>query len=116
MDYSTEGTIFWRKVKAGHCWHAFSANDKLLGFVRWNFDGWDGYVVTGAKWPNAERMIRSGPYRSRLFWPMRRAVNSAINDLRNIGGVDPANDPLTANQSPVEAKPGGANEKEVTHE
>lgn len=76
----SERTILWKKIQAGKCWRAFGLDGKLLGFVRWNFDGWDGYVVTGEKWPNSERMMRAGSFRARLFWPMRRAVNAAINE------------------------------------
>lgn len=104
----TEFAIFWKKIKAGKCWRAFSVDGKLLGFVRWNFDGWDGYVVTGAKWPNSERMISSGRYRARLFWPMRRAVNSAIADLRTLPATVPASAELAPAGGNAASRPAGS--------
>jgi hypothetical protein len=75
-------------VKRGHVWHCRNLLDQthaVVGFVRFSYDGWDGYVMTGKKWPDAERWIdnRGG----RKFWEARRAVEHAIRRERQEEGI-----------------------------
>lgn len=68
-------SLFWKKVEAGKHWQVRNSSGELLGFVRWDSGGWDGYVLTGKKWPESERRVRSS---KRTFWSARCAVNCAI--------------------------------------
>ncbi len=77
MERPTPMNLFWKKVEAGKRWRVYDIAGNLLGFVCWNLNGWDGYVLTGKPWPESERCI-SGRYRKRTFWAMRRGVETYI--------------------------------------
>lgn len=71
--------VFWKKIKAGRLWHALDSKQKLVGFVRYNFNTWDAYVTTNKKWPEAERCVnlpRMGYTKS--FWNARHDVEHAL--------------------------------------
>lgn len=71
--------VFWKKIHAGKVWHAFDAGEKLVGFVRYNFNTWDAYVTTGKKCPEAQRCVnlpRIGETKS--FWTARHDVEYAL--------------------------------------
>ena len=78
-------SLFWNKVEAGKLWRVHDVHGKLLGCVRWAFDGWDGYVVTGKKWPEAEKCVKLRPHNDyRKFWKARWSVELAIAESKRV--------------------------------
>jgi hypothetical protein len=71
------GELIWVKQKAGKRWGVFHEKGKPLGSIRNFFNGWDGYIVTGKKWPDSEKIVVSGA----TFWGARRAVVRALDGL-----------------------------------
>lgn len=68
--------LFWKKIEAGKRWICCDIDGTMLGGVRWNFNGWDGWIFTGKRWPDQEKSV--GRHSKRLFWPQRGAVTQAI--------------------------------------
>ncbi len=75
--------LFWRKKEAGKRWQVFDSQDRLLGFIRWEFNGWDGFLCTGKKWPEGDKPVTRG-IKDRKFWAVRRAVEDALCEASNL--------------------------------
>jgi hypothetical protein len=67
---------FWRKIEPGRHWQYVNAKLRVLGSIRYVFDGWYGYVCTGKA---AFEPITLGA-RRRDFWSIRRAVEQAVDE------------------------------------
>lgn len=70
--------LFWSKLEAGKRWQVRDVSNKLLGFIRFNFNGWEGYILTGNKWPDSDKGVNFRGLST--FWGARRAVE---RELRN---------------------------------
>jgi hypothetical protein len=68
----------WIMETRGKRWK-YVIKGTVRGFVVATFNGWDGYVVTGSKWPNDRRVVRN-PRGDDRIWAARKMVEWAIED------------------------------------
>lgn len=76
------GVGAWVVLERGRSWRFVSHTGKILGFVRRaTFGAWDGYICTGKKWPDSDKLVtRPRPYMSlsNPFHDARNAVEEAL--------------------------------------